>query len=272
MKKLTFVLTSLILLPAVAYSQTGTSDFETFKQNARQEYSNFKDKAAKDFKDFRDKTNAEYADFMRKRWEAYRSFAGIPVPPSPEPKKPPVVEPDKKPDNVPMPFDEVLPPPQPVTPPMPVAPIPPEPEPVKPEPVKPAFQFSFFHTNCGVNLTAGHKFTLRGSAESDVADAWNILSDSRYNAAISDCLRLREQLNLCDWGYIQLVQELTENFFWNKNGKRSGAAANVYPNAVGLQGAHSQVGRAAGAAAAVSADYLRAFFFGDCRGEIFYHR
>jgi hypothetical protein len=121
------------------------------------------------------------------------------------------VEPDKKPDNVPMPFGEVVPPPAPVAPPRPVAPIPQE-----PEPVKPAFQFSFFHTSCGVNLTADHRFTLRGMAESDVADAWTVLSDSRYNALINDCLRLRKQLNLCDWAYLQLLQEITEKYFGSK--------------------------------------------------------
>jgi hypothetical protein len=211
MKKNLLLPALLTLLPMLAHSQASNSELEAFKQNARQSYSAYKDKADKDFKDFRDKANAEYADFMRKRWEAFRSSAAIPVPPMPEPVKPPVVDPDKKPDNVPMPFGEVVPPPAPVKPPMPVAPVPQE-----PEPVKPAFQFSFFHTSCGVNLTADHKFTLRGTAESDVADAWSFLSNSRYNAAINDCLRLREQLNLCDWGYLQLLQEMTEKFFGSK--------------------------------------------------------
>jgi hypothetical protein len=46
-----------------------------------------------------------------------------------------------------------------------------------------------------------------------VADAWKTLSNSRYNDLLNDCLALRETLNLCDWGYMELLKTLSERFF-----------------------------------------------------------
>jgi hypothetical protein len=46
-----------------------------------------------------------------------------------------------------------------------------------------------------------------------VADAWATLSNSRYNDLLNDCLTLRNDLNLCDWGYMEMLKTLSEKFF-----------------------------------------------------------
>jgi hypothetical protein len=182
--------------------------FEEFQKKSQQEFNDFKKQSEKDFNDFRDRANAEYAEFMRKSWEEFRSFAGIPVPPSPEPVAPPIIEPDKKPTSDPVPYEEVIPVLLPVRPPQPVAPIPPA-----PQPVKQRLSFLFYNTECTVALEPHQKIVLSDLSENRIADAWKQLSNNDYNAALSDCLSLREQLKTGDWGYFQLVRKISETLY-----------------------------------------------------------
>ena len=57
-----------------------------------------------------------------------------------------------------------------------------------------------------------HSTNLHDVSEQSVAKAWKILSEKQYDALISDCLTLRDQLNLSDWGYYQLLKILSEKF------------------------------------------------------------
>ena len=64
-----------------------------------------------------------------------------------------------------------------------------------------------------VHLSAGQKYTLLSTDEKAVANAWKRLSASDYNVLVNDCLELRQQLALCDWAYVKLLQQLTESYF-----------------------------------------------------------
>ena len=47
-------------------------------------------------------------------------------------------------------------------------------------------------------------------ASNDVfADGWEVLSNGEYDATLADCLKLREQLSLCDWAYLLMLYELS---------------------------------------------------------------
>jgi hypothetical protein len=39
------------------------------------------------------------------------------------------------------------------------------------------------------------------------------LSEKKYDALIKDCITLRNQLDLCDWGYLLLLKTISETFF-----------------------------------------------------------
>jgi len=71
-----------------------------------------------------------------------------------------------------------------------------------------------------VSLDNALRFSLHDVSEQSVAQAWKTLSGSRYDALISDCLALRNQLNLGDWGYMQLLKTISEKFL----GKESNEA------------------------------------------------
>ncbi|GHT72175.1 hypothetical protein AGMMS50262_00010 [Bacteroidia bacterium] len=57
------------------------------------------------------------------------------------------------------------------------------------------------------------KIRLSDLSEETIAGNWEKLSSAEYNPAIADCLDLREQLKLCDWGYYQLVKTIADKFY-----------------------------------------------------------
>jgi len=191
------------------------NDFDEWRKQSNQDFETFKAKTEQEFRDFRAKANAEFAELMSRSWEEFRAFQGIPAPKSPDPVKQPEVEPDKKPTADPLPFGEVTPVSIPEPRPKPIVPIQiPTPVPVTPtpEPVKPGFSFLFFNTGCKVSLDNTLRFSLHDVSEKSVLQIWKTLSGNQYDAMISDCLSLRDQLNLSDWGYMLLLKTLAEKF------------------------------------------------------------
>lgn len=182
--------------------------FEAFRQQAQSEFDRYKEKQQREFKEYRDRINAEFAGYMRSRWIRYDAKPADPVPARPEPPKPVVKDPDSRPSNDPVPFDKVLPTPDPVLPSQPVVPLP-----VPDKPIQPSFSFAFYGTPCAVSLDAVHRFSLRGVDENTVADAWALLSSDSYLPVVSDCLVWRDKLKLCDWGYVRFVECMTTAFF-----------------------------------------------------------
>lgn len=145
---------------------------------------------------------------MRRAWPQFDAQPAEPVPDRPEPPRPAVKDPNAGPSNDPIPFDNVIPSPDPVRPPQPVVPLP-----VPERPVQPSFAFEFYGTPCTVSLDAGHHFTLRNINENAVADAWTRLSSDAYLTIVAECLAWRDRLRLCDWGYMRLVECMATAFF-----------------------------------------------------------
>ena len=220
MKKIFFVTIAILLITIVRLQ--AQSDFGKWKEQHQREFQQFSEKQTNEFNEFRAKVNAEYAEFLRNRWEEMKSLAGTPVPLPPEPILPAVVEPEKKPTSDPLPFEKITP--QPIKEPRPQPIIPsllPQPEktdPIKEEkptskPDKSAFSFLFYNTECNLNLTDDMRFSLRDASEQSVSQAWKTLSEKKYETLITECIFLRDKLNLSDWGYILLLKELSEKFF-----------------------------------------------------------
>jgi hypothetical protein len=182
-------------------------------------YEQFRNQAKQEYRDFRTRANAAYAEFMRRAWQQYESAPEIPAPTVPDPPKPPVIMPenekDRVPENKPVPYEKIVPVPVVIKQPEPVAPVP-----EIPEQEEARFNFTVFGTACNVRLSDKERFSLPGCAENAIADAWQILSRVQYNNLIRDCLELRARLNLCDWAYLQLLQQLSSAFF----GKESNEA------------------------------------------------
>lgn len=189
-----------------------TKDFEKLKSKYEHEYLDFKQQAEKDYEDFRDKANAEYAQFMREAWEWYKGERPMPMPVISEPIIPPVTIPekdkDKIPENRPIEMDEIIPVPKPKPVPEPVAPVP-----VPPRPAEEWYTFTFYGTSCRVRLGNSQKIFLDNTKEKTVAKVWEKLAGKDYNALVHDCLELRNNMQLCDWAYVQMIDTLFSKYY-----------------------------------------------------------
>lgn len=220
MKKIIAIFCSFLFYSVHANAQDKrdfTKEYENFRKQAQQEYSNFRDKA-----------NSEYAEFMRQAWQWYEGEAAIPLPKIPDNPKPPVIMPekdrDKIPENNPIPYEEVIPAPVVIEQPKPVAPIPEISKQKKEE----WHNFTVFGTTCKVRLSNEDRFTLPDCKENTVADAWKKLSQPQYNNLIRDCLELRIRMNLCDWAYLQMLQQLSYRFLGENTNEATLLTAFLY--------------------------------------------
>ncbi len=200
--------TRFFLLLLFLVGNVSAQSFEEYRRQALSDFDSYKAEEIRKFKAYRDKVNAEYAEYMRRAWSEYKALPADPVPPRPEPPKPVVKDPDTKPSNDPIPFDNILPMPAPVLPPQPVAPLP-----VPEKPVRPSFSFAFYGTPCTIGLEERHRFSLAGVDENKVADAWKLLSSDVYLSVVAECLSWRDKLQLCDWGYVHFLERMTTSFF-----------------------------------------------------------
>ena len=189
-------------------------------------YHAFRKQAVKEYADFREKANKEYADFMRQAWERHQALPEIPKPKD-EPPVPPTPYPkDDKGQPIkdtPKPYEEVVPITEPEPQPKPVAPIH-----EQPQPEEKYFNFSFFQTACKVRLNENHRFALKDCQLNTLSNAWERLSKSEYNNVIRDCLELRIRHQLCDWGYLLMLQELSDAYFGKATNESTLLCAYLY--------------------------------------------
>ena len=176
------------------------------RQQARSALDEFRKSVRQDFEDFRRQCMEEYVEFVRNPWKTFEETKPVPVPK--EVPVPPVVKPkdDNKPiEDKPVIIEEVIEP----------APVEPQPQPVAPIEEVPVAEektvdFTFFGTQAKVRFDTAHKVILRGTDEGSVADALNGFSAEHYDNMLLDCLQLRRDLNLSDWGYLQMLKALSD--------------------------------------------------------------
>lgn len=194
----------------VASNQNPINDFDEFRKNANARFEQYKQKTNQEFEDYRKRVNAEFAEYMSQKWVQQETQPALEPTPLPEPPAPVVKDDEDEQSSNRLPADDVLPAPVPVPvePPQPAVPIP-----TPTEPVKPSFSFDFYGRKCDVPLESKHRFTLADPNEKSVADAWKRMSNSYYDPIITACLDLRSRLNLCDWAYFKMLENMTTAFF-----------------------------------------------------------
>ncbi len=203
--RLLLVVAILFFWPLSAFAQQQT--YEQYKAEQQAKIAKHKSAKQKEYDVYRQKLNTEYAAFMKQKWQEFKSFEAKKKPKDQDPPTPAV-----KQDNTPPSTDEIryklvikL---VPYEVPEPVVPID-----VPPVDEKPTFAFLFHDTPCSVHLAKELRFTLPDASEQAASDMWEQMSDGSYDALVSDCLKLRKELQLADWGYINLIQALTKGFF-----------------------------------------------------------
>lgn len=53
---------------------------------------------------------------------------------------------------------------------------------------------------------------MKNSQEDAVADIWEQLCSDNYTDMVADCLRLKKELDLCDWAYLKMAETLGNAF------------------------------------------------------------
>lgn len=218
-----------ITIPCVA--QTKKHSFNSYSAKKTKEFNEYGKKKNQDFEEYRWKRNEKFASYLREKWMKMN-----PSPPIPQPKEnpiPPVVIPKPK-DTVipdknpvidvptppsPLPHEEVLPPPPPKPQPMPVDPI----KEIPVTPIKPAeskVDFQFFGTFGTVRFDKKNKFQLTDLQEVTIADTWLKMSGKEYTNLIHDCLKIRREVDLCDWAYLEMLRSVAESIY-GKNSNES---------------------------------------------------
>ena len=171
----------------------------------REEYDRFRNQSVKQYTSFRQKANSEYIEWMKTAWEQHQALPIIPKPVDND--TPPVVYDNNNNDgepikNIQIPI-EVVPPPIVRPQPLPIAPIQ-----EVPDSTPSICQFQFYGLNCKIRFDKSQHFSLPSLNNESIATQWDIMSDKFYDNTIRDCLEYRIKHNLCDWAYIQFLEEL----------------------------------------------------------------
>ena len=230
MNRILFFIFFLYLCSLAASAQ----NFDEYKRQQQAKYNSYVQKQTEAFRAYRDRVNAEYTDYMRKAWTKEEPQPAKPLPKRPEPPKPVVREPLVVPHFDPIPFEKIIVPKVPdVKKPEPVIPIEelegiheevvPEAETKPQEEVKPATKpqditkpegltFKWCGMTWNVPLEKQHQFRLRSTKEEDVADAWKTLSEAKYAGIVAACLKVRDNYQLPDWGYLFFLEAMANAF------------------------------------------------------------
>ena len=256
MNRFVFIICLLAFAGGVsAQTQSMSRTFEEYKKRQQARFDSIKAKQQAEYDAFRKECNERYAEFMEKSWEYMDAFPAVtpkeekrvapviyqeepePVPtpaPAPEPAPEPTPEPVPAPAPIPEPKDTIAPvapapTPEPAPAPIPVkqevikVPAPkPAPEPIAPVQPKEEIAYertsvNFYGTPIAIGFPTATNFQLKGIAEKDLSAAWKELSTEQYDITVSDALACRKKYALCDWGYITLLQAVTEKKYGKTN-------------------------------------------------------
>lgn len=196
----------LLIVPAFSVMKAQSDSF-------REQYENFQREAFSSYSTFRDECNRNYAEFLLQSWEQFQSKPEIHKPV--EKDVPPVIyEKDPSPikdneviiDEIVIDKDVDLPQPEPI-------------EPIKETPVfiPSYFSFNFYNTPLRVRAEERLRFSLPSIREKDLSNAWEQLSGSDYNNIVLDCLKIRDEYNLCDWAYLLMIKAFSDAFINGEN-------------------------------------------------------
>lgn len=198
----------------------------TFEERIEKKYREFYERTNKKFYAFRDECNRKYADFLRRAW--------IPTKPS-EPvriqKKRDIHPLELKPDTMHADTAYVL---QTIkgleatikgleSTAKPIDGI----KEIKPEELKikdnnillfeyganAKMPFNYFGTELSVSLDETKRLNIGELTRNNVADAFERISKERMlDNLLMDCLAIKEKYNLCDWGYLQMLNIICNQF------------------------------------------------------------
>ena len=132
-----------------------------------------------------------------------------------------------KPDSVPIDVKIPVAPPKPIQIPIEenvvvVTPPTPAPEPIAPVQPKEEQQtekvtITYYNTPITISFPVPDGLKLTALKENAIAEAWKELADAKYDITVKTALDARKNNALCDWAYMQVLQQLTEKKYGDTN-------------------------------------------------------
>lgn len=205
------IVTTLLLLSATFHvaAQTSSGNFEQFRREKTDEFKKWRHDKQTEFEKYRQRLNDEFADMMERSWKNYGSSPAEKRRERPEPVKPLDADNVKLTRPQELPVDVVTPPERPI-PDIPVT----LPRVTPGKSVTYPVNFTFYHTLCGINNFDTSALSFDNLWSKSLAAAWRRLSNhTDSETLIDDCLRLREELNLCDYGYLKLIEAMAARLY-----------------------------------------------------------
>lgn len=202
-----FILAVVLLIPVIAIPQSQNAFNKSRLNVGGSNSSVFNNNRASNFNDYRQQLNAEYIKQTKERWNSFNSFRGM-IPPDRDviPVTPVVMADEdarKEKQDKEIVIESVVNPLNHKGHPKPIAPIgginDSDSENLK---------FIYYGTELNVHIPRNRNLRMLSLTENDVANAWSVLCTKEYNILISDCLKLRSGLKLCDWAYLMMLQSL----------------------------------------------------------------
>jgi hypothetical protein len=185
----------MAVIAITAHSQSSKqSAFDKYSQSINSKFDNYKKQIDK-----------RYSDYLRGIWEKYDAYNPLSVP---KDDVEPVVYDKDKPgiDEIPIKDKDVIT----ITTPEPA----PEPMPSPSPTVLPKADVTFFNTT--IEVSHPQKLpTLNGISNDNLADAWNAFTDGEFDSTIADCQAYKQKFKLCDWAYVNMLDEVSKAIFQN---------------------------------------------------------
>ena len=187
-------------------------DMEEFRKKMNESYTRFAEDTRTEYAGFREQLNKEYEDFMRAHpWTPVEVAEPLRAPHQPEPAPP--VEPEDqqgKPaqESRPIVIDKVIPTEPTAARPQPFEEIEETPQPIQSSKQKKSLTVTFYGTEMQLRPVNLSKFKINGRSEKDFANGWGALAGKHTNNLIIDCLKVRDEYRLPDWGYMKFLDQL----------------------------------------------------------------
>ena len=161
------------------------------------------------FNDYRQKLNAEYVSKTREKWLSFNSVRGMDIPDRDVKPVEPIRMSDEEARRERQGRQVTI---ETVVKPVKATPRPQPPAPIRELPQEDAqyLLFNFYGSPCKVRFPEKGKVRLAAVSENAVADAWERLCGPQYNNLVVDCMKLRNEHQLCDWAYLLMLQAMAE--------------------------------------------------------------
>lgn len=208
MNKFLYIAT-LIFWTSIFASAQSRKEFHEYAEHIKMEFQEYKKKQETEFERFRITRNKEFASYLKEAWKTFSSSPARIPKEIPEPIVP-VIYNGKQSKEEPrqLPAPKMIPS-LPIIEDIPLTIVP------KPnlEQEKNLSRFIFYNTVCYIHDIPEKNIYLNNLTEHSISECWKLLSDNKYTVWINDCVRLKNELNLCDWAYIKLTETISAHIF-----------------------------------------------------------